>query len=213
MDEPGICDFNGDGNINIADVISLLIFMRDNPGDLSADFNDDGSANIADAIAMLLAMRDGTCPDAGVLLATAGETVRIEGLTAEEISYLEEIMADLDLTEEQEAAFRLALYGKSGPANLPKMYSLAQNVPNPFNPSTTISYSVPEGVSVQVSLKVYDIRGRQVSTLVNEVREPGTYTVFWDGTDEAGRQVASGVYFYRMQAGDFVQTRKMVLLK
>ena len=57
------CDFNGDGNKNIADVITLLIYLRDNPGDTGADFNGDGNANIADAIAMLLAMRDGTCPD------------------------------------------------------------------------------------------------------------------------------------------------------
>ena len=57
------------------------------------------------------------------------------------------------------------------------------------------------------------MRGRLVRTLVDEVREPGTYTVFWDGKDEAGRQVSSGVYLYRMKATDFVQTRKMVLLK
>ena len=96
---------------------------------------------------------------------------------------------------------------------MPKVFSLAQNSPNPFNPSTTISYSVPEGTSVQVTLKVYDIRGRLVRTLVDEVRQPGTYSVFWDGKDEAGCQVSSGVYLYRMQARDFVQTRKMVLLK
>jgi flagellar hook assembly protein FlgD len=72
---------------------------------------------------------------------------------------------------------------------------------------------LPEGAPVQVALKVYDIRGRFVRTLMDEAREPGAYTVFWNGTNEGGRQVSSGVYFYRMQAGDFVQIRKMVLLK
>jgi len=137
----------------------------------------------------------------------------MQNLSAEDIEYLERMLARMNLTPEQEAAFLLALYGEAGAARLPKVFSLAQNSPNPFNPATTISYSVPEGASVHVTLKVYNIRGTLVRTLVDVVREPGRYTVFWDGTDEAGRQVSSGVYFYRMIAGDFVQTRKMVLLK
>jgi|GEM_PF-1190882 hypothetical protein len=103
--------------------------------------------------------------------------------------------------------------GVSPSASLPKSFSLAQNAPNPFNPATTISYSIPEGISAAVSLRVYDIRGKLVRTLVNEVRDTGTYTVFWDGNNESGAKVSSGVYFYRMKAGSFVQTRKMVLLK
>ena len=108
------------------------------------------------------------------------------------------------------------LAGVTGPAEaaeLPKVFSLSQNYPNPFNPSTAISYSVPEGHTVFVTLKVYDLRGRLVQTLVNELREAGNYSVFWDGTDISGRKVASGVYFYRLQAGEFTRTRKMVLLK
>ena len=209
---PG-CDFNGDGRIIITDVIALLLYQLDIPGDLKADFNQDGVISIADAISMLIAMRDGTCPDAGALLAAVGEINRVEGLNADRTAYLEEVMPQLNLTPEEEAAFRLALYGQAGVAKLPRVFSLAQNSPNPFNPSTSISYAVPEGPSVTVSLKVYNIRGRLVRTLVDELREPGTCTVFWDGTDESGRQVSSGVYLYRMQAGDFVQTRKMVLLK
>ena len=207
------CDFNEDGNITIADVIVLLLYQRDNPGELKADFNQDGVSSISDAISMLLVMREGTCPDAGVLLAATSETVRIEGFTAEEIAYLEEIMAELDLTEEEEAAFRLFMYGEAAVGELPKVFSLAQNVPNPFNPATTIAYGVPAGASVQVTLKVYNLRGRLVRTLVDEVRVPGAYIVFWDGTDEVGRQVSSGVYFYRMIAVNFMQSRKMVLLK
>ena len=97
--------------------------------------------------------------------------------------------------------------------SLPEKFQLLQNSPNPFNPSTTISYSVPEGNQKYVSLKVYDLRGRLVLTLVEGMIGAGTYTVYWDGTDGSGRQVASGVYLYRMKAGDLVQTRKMVILK
>jgi hypothetical protein len=84
--------------------------------------------------------------------------------------------------------------------------SLAQNYPNPFNPTSTIVYSVPRaGV---VSLKVYDILGKEVRTLVNEFEEPGTYSVVVQA-----EELASGVYFYKLQIGDFTDTKKMLLLK
>ncbi len=112
----------------------------------------------------------------------------------------------------------LALAGEQGESragpNLPRAFSLMQNAPNPFNPSTTISYSLPKDTEpVRVKLTVYDIRGRTVSVLADRVQDGGDYTVNWDGTDEAGRQVASGVYFYRLRAGSFTATRKMVMLK
>ena len=70
-----------------------------------------------------------------------------------------------------------------------------------------------KSASERITLKVYDLRGRLVRTLVEGIRGAGTYTVYWDGTDEVGRKVSSGVYLYRMQTGEFVQTRKMVILK
>ncbi|RPI62554.1 MAG: T9SS C-terminal target domain-containing protein [Ignavibacteriales bacterium] len=90
--------------------------------------------------------------------------------------------------------------------NAPVTYSLDQNYPNPFNPSTKIKYSLP--VSGCVSLKVYDILGKEVTMLVNEEKTIGTYELNWNPTN-----LPSGVYFYRLQAGSFVQTRKMILLK
>jgi len=212
------CDFNEDGNINISDVISLLLFQRANPGDLKGDYNGDGKANISDAIAMLIKIMDQTCSGASVLLAAAGENgplnvARLENLSQSDIEYIEQMMAQMDLTEEQEAAFRVALYGKAGSAGLPKAFALEQNSPNPFNPATTINYNVPEGNSVHVRLDIFDIRGRLVRTLVDADRDAGTYHVLWDGTDAGGRHLASGVYLYRIHAGQFVQTRKMVLLK
>ncbi|MFH1067980.1 MAG: PQQ-binding-like beta-propeller repeat protein [Candidatus Glassbacteria bacterium] len=109
------------------------------------------------------------------------------------------------------------LAGAGGPAaaaELPKVFSLSQNYPNPFNPSTTIQYDVPESAAGQiVSLKVHDLRGRLVRSLMGAPHPAGRYSVYWDGRDEAGRQLSSGVYFYRLQAGEFTRTRKMVLLK
>ncbi|HLA39519.1 MAG TPA: FlgD immunoglobulin-like domain containing protein, partial [Candidatus Glassbacteria bacterium] len=99
-------------------------------------------------------------------------------------------------------------------ASLPKAFSLVQNVPNPFNPSTTISYTIPQSAGpLWVSLAVYDLRGRKVAELVEADQGAGSYSVSWDGTDRAGRVLPSGVYFYRLVAGDFKATRKMVLIK
>ena len=89
--------------------------------------------------------------------------------------------------------------------------SLAQNYPNPFNPQTAIAFTLKERGAV--SLKVYDVGGALVRELVNDTRIAGPHTVKWDGRDESGQQVASGVYFYKLVAGDFRSTKKMVLLK
>jgi len=90
--------------------------------------------------------------------------------------------------------------------DVPVTYSLGQNYPNPFNPTTKIQFSI---VDRQLTIvKVYDVLGSEVATLVNEVKEPGTYTVQFDGS-----KLASGVYLYRLQAGDFVQSKKLTILK
>lgn len=90
--------------------------------------------------------------------------------------------------------------------NLPIEYSLGQNYPNPFNPSTTISYSIP--MQSKVELKVYDVLGREVATLVNKKQQAGSYEVEFDASN-----LGSGVYFYQLRAGSFVESRKLVLLK
>jgi hypothetical protein len=94
---------------------------------------------------------------------------------------------------------------------VPMEYALDQNYPNPFNPATTISFAIPKTSTVR--LQVFDILGREVTTLVNEEFVPGNYTVPWDGSDHNGLKVASGIYMYRIQAGEFVQVKKMVLMK
>jgi len=128
-------------------------------------------------------------------------------------------------------------------ASFPKVFSLTQNYPNPFNPSTTIGYDIPavsrgSGVgdegsgdsewrgesgtgfgdsesagSVKVRLVIYDLRGHLVRTLVDRDREPGRYQVHWDGRDDRGAHVSSGIYLYRIEAGEFVSTKKMTLVR
>jgi hypothetical protein len=102
---------------------------------------------------------------------------------------------------------------KDGNSNLPKEFSVSQNYPNPFNPVTEIQYSIPK--SGMVTLQIYNLLGQVVSTLVNREQKPGNYTVNFDASNlPAGRQgLASGVYMYRLQSGDFSVTKKMTLLK
>lgn len=94
---------------------------------------------------------------------------------------------------------------------LPNDVLLGQNYPNPFNPSTTMEYSLP--VAGDVSLQVVNLLGQTVKTLVGEWQPAGSYRISWDGTNESGAAVASGVYFYRLVAGDIKQSRKMILAR
>ena len=89
--------------------------------------------------------------------------------------------------------------------------SLAQNEPNPFNPQTTIRYTMPSSGNVMIN--IYDASGRLVRSLVNGVKEAGSHNVTWNGTDNHNSPVSSGVYFYRLTAGKFSETKKMTLLK
>ena len=105
------------------------------------------------------------------------------------------------------------LTGVKEDKNIPARFSLEQNYPNPFNPTTTIRYSIPSsplpfGKGLGVRLEVYDILGREVATLVNQEQQPGNYEVTFDAS-----KLSSGIYFYRLQAGNFIQTKKMILLK
>jgi hypothetical protein len=93
----------------------------------------------------------------------------------------------------------------------PSRFQLFQNYPNPFNPSTVISYDIAS--DSKVTLTIYDIKGRTVATLVDEVKKAGSYTYAWKGKDSNDRPVASGVYFYRLKAGDYEQAFRMLLVR
>jgi len=103
------------------------------------------------------------------------------------------------------AFFNGVLSGVNSHTTVPCGFSLKQNYPNPFNPSTTIAYTISN--REKVSLKVYDVLGKEIATLVNEVKPAGSYSVIFDG------RLASGIYFYRLQAGSFSDVKRMVLLK
>jgi hypothetical protein len=92
----------------------------------------------------------------------------------------------------------------------PAIFASIQNYPNPFNPSTTISYDL--STPCHTTIKVYDLLGKEIAILVNGEKPAGKYVVVWNGKDSSGRKLTSGVYFYKLIAGTFIQTRKMLLL-
>ena len=95
--------------------------------------------------------------------------------------------------------------------NRPMVYALAQNFPNPFNPQTEIRFELKSGGNTR--MRVYDIRGRLVKDLVSGHLEAGPHSIVWMGRDNGGRQVASGVYYYKIDSGKFSETKRMTLVK
>jgi hypothetical protein len=98
---------------------------------------------------------------------------------------------------------------------VPSSFALEANYPNPFNPETTIEYAIPLQASVRahVTLRIYNLQGQLVRTLVDEQKSPGYYHIVWDGSNDAGARVSSGVYLYTITAGNFKATKKMAMLK
>ena len=96
-------------------------------------------------------------------------------------------------------------------ASLPKEFALHNNYPNPFNPVTNITYDIPE--ATDVTLEIYNVMGQRVRTLAEGNHEPGRYQIVWSATNDIGQALSSGMYIYRIQAGDFVSVKKLVLMK
>jgi len=99
----------------------------------------------------------------------------------------------------------------TGTVELPAQFEISQNFPNPFNPETTISYCLPRAGNVVIV--VFDIQGKTVKNLINEHQPPGYYHIKWDGTNQEGNRVSSGIYFYQIQCKDGLKTQKMMLLR
>ena len=95
--------------------------------------------------------------------------------------------------------------------DIPVAFALGQNFPNPFNPTTTINFSIPE--SGHVNIMIYDILGRHVRTLVDKSHSAGNYSVMWDATDMNGSKISAGIYFYTIKAGNFLSTKRMLFIK
>ena len=94
---------------------------------------------------------------------------------------------------------------------IPTEYALYQNYPNPFNPVTRINYDIP--FSGKVTLIIYNLLGREVTTLVNDLQQPGRYSLIWNGHDKDNRMVSSGLYFYHLSTPEYQKTKKMMLIK
>lgn len=94
---------------------------------------------------------------------------------------------------------------------LPSNYSLAQNFPNPFNPETKIDFELPDAEIV--TIEIFNVLGQNVRTLISEYKEAGKHSVTWNGTDNHSHPVPTGIYFYRMTAGDYIESKKMVFIK
>jgi hypothetical protein len=116
------------------------------------------------------------------------------------------VTADLELLPYQSETI---MFGE--PENVPTMFFLADNYPNPFNPTTTINYSIPN--DTDVSLSIYNVKGQKVTTLVNGNQIAGSYNAVWNGTDDKNNKVSSGIYFYKITAGEKTEMKKMVLMK
>jgi hypothetical protein len=103
-------------------------------------------------------------------------------------------------------------YPTSVDEGMPTTFSVRQNIPNPFNPTTAIAFDLPKQAAV--SLRVFDLAGHTVRVLLDHEATPqGRHEAVWNGRDDSGRQVASGAYFYRLEAGDYSETKRMVLIK
>ena len=201
-------DVNRDDMVNILDLVLVASALGDEGGDLAADVNGDGVVNILDLVSVAGALGDVaaapsanaralamlTATDVGRWLAQAGELGLTDATSQRGVLFLEQLFAALT----------------------PKETVLLPNYPNPFNPETWIPYGLANDTEVQIS--IYDISGGLVRQLDLGHQRAGHYTersraAYWDGRNDVGEQVASGVYFYTLTAGAFTATRKMLIGK
>jgi len=139
-----------------------------------------------------------------------------EGLIADSIYYWKVIASDSEFAQTECSkiyAFRTSYDATNVEtvSTIPHDYNLSQNYPNPFNPTTTISFGIPKHANVII--KIFDISGREVKTLVKQTHAPGQYQITWNGIDNNNTNVPSGVYFYQIKAGEFTKILKMSLIK
>jgi oligosaccharide 4-alpha-D-glucosyltransferase len=200
-------DVNGDGEIDVRDIVVMANHilghtLLDGDALCRADCTGDGVINILDALSVSNII-------IGIVPECPGNGLCRPKVTPE----LVELMTSLEPYFSVEDFERIMMLVTSE-IELPWEYRLTQNVPNPFNPTTSIQYSVVSDQSLPLAvLKIYNVLGQEVKTLVNGVQGPGTYTVQWDGTDALGNEVSSGVYFYTFQAGEYKDVKKMLLLR
>ncbi len=148
-----------------------------------------------------------------------GLTVRLFGIDATSSPMDTSYSANIEISsnDASDPVVVIPVFLQVGPTGievdlpLPTTFAVSPNYPNPFNPSTTINFQLPEAVDVK--LVVYNVLGQKVRTLVNKSMQPGHYKTTWNGLNDAGMQAASGIYIYRFEAGNFNKVQKMILLK
>ena len=200
-------DVNGDGIVNILDLVSVSSNFG-KTGQNIADVNGDGIVNIVDLVKVAGEMGAGAA-------APAAHPQTLEILTATDVQHWLAQAQHANLTDANSQRGILMLQQLLA-ALIPKETSLLPNYPNPFNPETWIPYQLSEAAELRVSIHSAD--GRLVRTLVLGQLPAGVYAeknraAYWDGRNEVGEPVASGVYFYTLSAGDFTATRKMLIRK
>ena len=200
-------DVNGDGIVNILDLVSVSVNFG-KTGQSPADVNGDGIVNIIDLVKVAGEMGAGAA-------APSAHPQTLEILTAADVQHWLTQAQHLGLTDatSQRGILRLQLLLA---ALIPKETSLLPNYPNPFNPETWIPYHLAK--PAEVTLYIYGVDGSLIWRLTLGHQPAGMYhsksrAVYWDGKNEAGEAVASGIYFYTFSAGDFTSTRKMLILK
>ena len=207
---PGVnaADVNGDGEVNIQDLVAVAAALGQT-GETAADVNGDGEVNIQDLVAVAAALgQDAAAPAAIRQQAT-------EHLTAADVQQWITQAQHAKLTDpKSQHGIRFLQYLLA--ALIPKETALFANYPNPFNPETWIPYQLAN--SAEVTLTIHAVDGKLVRELDLGHQPVGIYesksrAAYWDGKNEIGESVASGVYFYTLTAGDFTATRKMLILK
>jgi len=168
-----------------------------------ADCNGDGSVNVLDALSIVNVTL-------GIIPECPGDGYRPE-VTPEVVAFCQSLESHLSIDN-----FSLFMALVKAEIRTPSEYYLSQNYPNPFNPTTSIQYSVISDQSPpHITLKIFNLLGQEARTLVDDVKEPGYYTVTWDGKDSDGRPVTSGIYFCRLtvDSGRWSAAKRMVLMK
>ncbi|UCE18768.1 MAG: T9SS type A sorting domain-containing protein [Gemmatimonadota bacterium] len=198
-------DVDGNCTYDILDVLRIVNIILDlhNPTDYeraAGDCDENGLCNILDAIGIVnVVLGLGQCPPQGC------KSI----LTAEGKAFLEGLRPYLTAADFERFMVKLEQVEL-----IPSHFALYQNFPNPFNPTTSIQYTVvSDEAPPHVTLRIFNLLGQEVRILVNEVKEPGYYTVTWDGKGENGIDVPSGIYFYRLKTETFAAIRKMILMK
>lgn len=128
------------------------------------------------------------------------------------VTLISDVMSNITFSEITDGVITIVKANEIDNQNhIPLTYSLDQCYPNPFNAFTTIKYQI--AVAGKVNLNIYDIRGRKVRTLVNTIKNTGNYSLIWDGSNDSGQNLASGIYFYQIHTEKYIKTKKMILLK